>query len=622
MSLSTSQHLDGNSPYLLSMYRMLLASIAGKSAADDILQRMVASLDEQYPVMSSAIFFAHGENDSPEMRVVSRLSLDCLTALVDSQCVSDMFNQPSTSRNMPAFPDVKLETSIFWQRLQLASQRHALSPCIGLPIMNADQLLLGCLVFFVKKDTQFSAIPANLLDELARLIASLLEHQRDQHKIQSVQDEMRKSQASMMRMSLAIEGSATGIWDRNVETGEIHYSPGWKAILGYADAEISNRIEDSYTRLHPDDLPFVQATMKAHFEGKTDSYTVEHRVRCKDGSYKWICSRGKVVSRAKDGRPLRMIGTTTDVTAMHLLSERLQESAELVTCLTNEVPGLAYQYRMRADGEEHFSYVSEGIRDIYELTPAQMADGVALVHELIHADDFAKYRAAILNSAAKLERLHLEYRVNLPVQGLCWWQMDARPRRLPDGETLWHGFITDISEHKRIELELQALATIDFLTQIPNRRCFMERMAEELARIQRGISRPSAVLMCDLDNFKLINDNYGHAVGDQVLRHFANILQDELRKSDYAGRVGGEEFAVVLTGATVADATVFAERVQKQMRETPVNANAQIIRFTVSIGIATMLASDKDAHASLLRSDTALYRAKEAGRNRIIVAVE
>jgi PAS domain S-box-containing protein len=93
--------------------------------------------------------------------------------------------------------------------------------------------------------------------------------------------------------------------------------------LGYTDSEIINRFEDSYTRVHSDDLAFVQATMQSHFDQKTESYAVEHRIRCKDASYKWISSRGKVVSRDMQGKPLRMIGTTTDITAMRALSDRL-----------------------------------------------------------------------------------------------------------------------------------------------------------------------------------------------------------------------------------------------------------------------------------------------------------
>ncbi len=118
---------------------------------------------------------------------------------------------------------------------------------------------------------------------------------------------------------LAMEASGTGIWDRNVITGEIRYSGSWFKMIGYEEAPQSNPIEIAYTRVHPDDLAYVQATMQAHFEGKTESYEVEHRLRCKDGSYKWVFSRGKVVSRDAGGNALRMTGTTTGITKSRAL---------------------------------------------------------------------------------------------------------------------------------------------------------------------------------------------------------------------------------------------------------------------------------------------------------------
>lgn len=419
------------------------------------------------------------------------------------------------------------------------------------------------------------------------------------------------------RMALAIEGSGTGIWDRDVRANEIHYSAGWKAILGYADSEITNLIEDSYKRVHPDDLAYVQATIQAHFDRKTESYEVEHRLRCKDGTYKWVSSRGRVVDRDSEGKPLRMIGTTTDITAMRAMSERLQQTVDLVTSLTDEVPGLVFQYRLLPNNESFFSYASAGIKDIYELTPQQVATSAAVIEEIVHPDDLPAYRASLDASAASLTPWHLEYRVQLPRQGLRWRQAHARPRRLQDGSTLWHGFITDVTERKRIETELQEFATIDSLTQLPNRRHFMAQIEAELAQIRRDNDRAAAVLMCDLDHFKSINDKWGHAVGDLALRHFATILREQLRKTDIAGRIGGEEFAVVLRGADVNEATAFARRVQQRIAQTPLIDGDQCICLTVSVGIALLDASDASADSSLSRSDVALYRAKESGRNRI-----
>jgi len=182
---------------------------------------------------------------------------------------------------------------------------------------------------------------------------------------------------------------------------------------------------------------------------------------------------------------------------------------------------------------------------------------------------------------------------------------------------LWHGFITDITERKRIEAELQVLATTDFLTQLPNRRCFMHQLQAELGRVQRGGERSAAVLMCDLDHFKAINDRWGHAVGDLALRHFADVLAGLVRRSDCVGRMGGEEFAVLLSDASRDNAVAFAQRLQEHLAQTPLVHAGERIPLTLSIGVADMLAGDATAEAVLSRSDLALYRAKQAGRNRI-----
>jgi diguanylate cyclase (GGDEF)-like protein/PAS domain S-box-containing protein len=414
----------------------------------------------------------------------------------------------------------------------------------------------------------------------------------------------------------AIAGSGTGIWDRDVVTGEIRYSVGWKAILGYADHELTSRIEDSYLRLHPDDRDYVKAAMQAHFDGRTPTYEVEHRIRCKDGRYKWICSRGKVMSRDAQGRALRMIGTTTDITSMREMAERLRESAALITNLTNEVPGLVFQRRQLPGGRAFFSYASAGIAEIYELTPEQAAHDTACIDALIHPDDLDAWRDSFERSAANLTPWHLEFRVLLPQQGLRWRQGDARPQRLADGTTVWHGFITDATERKRIEAELQEFASTDGLTRLANRRHFMARVETQLTQVRRG-GAGAAVMMCDLDHFKSINDRWGHAIGDDVLRHFAEILRTQLRTGDMAGRIGGEEFAILLAAADLEGAQSVARRIQERFAAQPLGVDGDVVALTVSIGITLMNAADMSAEGALTRSDFALYRAKKGGRNRI-----
>jgi PAS domain S-box-containing protein len=269
------------------------------------------------------------------------------------------------------------------------------------------------------------------------------------------------------RVVLAVLNSGTGVWDRDVVTGRILYSTEWKAMLGYADAEVSDRIEDSYTRVHPDDLAQVRAAIQDHFDSRTPSYVVEHRLRCKDGSYKWVLSRGRVVSRDKDGKPLRMTGVTTDISDTVALSERVRHSAELLTHLTDEVPGLVYQYQLDPDGRAAFTYTSAGIATIFGVSRAQAAADAAAVESLIHPDDIDTYRGSLAVSADTLERWHLEFRVILPGVGERWREANAKPRRLENGGTVWHGFVSDISAHKQLEQQLHDAAATDFLTGLP-----------------------------------------------------------------------------------------------------------------------------------------------------------
>src|SRR5690606_8585008 len=132
-----------------------------------------------------------------------------------------------------------------------------------------------------------------------------------------------------------------------------------------------------------------------------------------------------------------------------------------------------------------FSYVSAGVREIYGLSPEQLAANEEALLGIIHPDDLGRYRASFDESARTLTRWHLEYRVRLPGRGDCWRQGDARPRKLEDGSLVWHGFITDVTERKQIEAELQVFATTDSLTQLSNRRHFMQQLGAELARVQR-----------------------------------------------------------------------------------------------------------------------------------------
>lgn len=190
--------------------------------------------------------------------------------------------------------------------------------------------------------------------------------------------------------------------------------------------------------------------------------------------------------------------------------------------------------------------------------------------------------------------------------------------RTPRGYII--GSRIDITERKKLEVDLREQASTDALTGLPNRRHLLSRLEDELERVRRRTTREACVLMLDLDHFKRVNDQYGHAAGDSLLRHFANLLRHELRATDTAGRMGGEEFAVILPGSGQSAAQAFAQRVCDRLATQPLSVGRQQVQATVSIGIAAIAADDLSADAVLSRADGALYQAKEQGRNRVVLA--
>lgn len=196
-------------------------------------------------------------------------------------------------------------------------------------------------------------------------------------------------------------------------------------------------------------------------------------------------------------------------------------------------------------------------------------------------------------------------------------ELTITPLRSGQGEiTHFIAVKQDVSSRKSMERELVRLASTDPLTGVANRRQLLERMQAELVRLKRYGSAVS-FLMLDLDFFKKVNDRFGHAVGDQVLCHISGVAQSELRKSDLFGRMGGEEFGILLPETDIERAVELAERLRERVAREPLSATDELIRVTLSIGVSEFTWLDTGTETVLARADAALYRAKQAGRNRV-----
>jgi diguanylate cyclase len=195
-----------------------------------------------------------------------------------------------------------------------------------------------------------------------------------------------------------------------------------------------------------------------------------------------------------------------------------------------------------------------------------------------------------------------------------------------DGEVHHVGLIIyDVTDTAVSKMELQAansqleaLSRTDRLTELNNRGYWEECLAREFQRSKRTGERCS-LIMFDIDHFKKINDNYGHPAGDEVIRQTAATLRGTMRSTDVAGRYGGEEFGVILIGTQADQATVFAERLRNGIEALTVRYEDQVIRYTVSLGVARIPDDAQDYKTWIERADKALYESKRAGRNRVTV---
>lgn len=206
---------------------------------------------------------------------------------------------------------------------------------------------------------------------------------------------------------------------------------------------------------------------------------------------------------------------------------------------------------------------------------------------------------------------------------LCFADRIAREQSFTEGEKVFVRLLVQwISrevERETLLDRMTELARTDDLTGLANRRVLIERLDEEVERSQR-YGNDLSVLLLDLDDFKQVNDRFGHQVGDEVLRNLGALLEEQIRDSDVVGRYGGEEFGAILPQTGVEESLELAERILGQVRRESFESDGNQFSVTCSIGVAEHEESDGDGDDLLRRADEALYRAKDAGRNRVVHA--
>jgi diguanylate cyclase (GGDEF)-like protein len=179
------------------------------------------------------------------------------------------------------------------------------------------------------------------------------------------------------------------------------------------------------------------------------------------------------------------------------------------------------------------------------------------------------------------------------------------------------GIKEDYTEKHLLGLELEKVTRTDFLTNINNRRYFVELAENELTRNKR-YNNNSAFLMIDIDHFKIINDKFGHSMGDEALRKVTEVCMETIRATDFMGRLGGEEFGVFLINTDFTEAILVAERIRENISNIEMKSDEGVkLELTVSIGLTKPTSADEKLDELMKRADNAMFKAKRLGRNKV-----
>jgi len=387
-----------------------------------------------------------------------------------------------------------------------------------------------------------------------------------------------------------------------------YIAPRWNEMLGYsANKSIENIFDEWKDRVHPDDYNEISEEIRKNNDGETDYYESIHRERHKDGHWVWIHSRGKTIFD-ENGIAIRMIGTFTDITVKKELENELKIYKKIVESTKNHMSYI------------DTNYIYKAVNPMYLVAHQKTKEEIVshTVSELFTEEIFYNLLKEKLDLCFAGEEVHYSSWFEV-ASGNAYMEVSYIPHKNSKNEVI--GIVissNDITKLHTTGKELKRLANIDPLTKLYNRRYLFDMTKEVISLAKREQTKVS-MLMIDIDKFKKVNDTYGHAIGDEVIKCLASLLLKHTRESDIVARIGGEEFIVLLPNTSKDSAYKFANKLRELIEKEKVfiDENKSIL-FTVSIGISEIdIENEKEIEEALLRVDNALYEAKEGGRNRV-----
>ena len=388
-------------------------------------------------------------------------------------------------------------------------------------------------------------------------------------------------------------------------------------IVGYERNELLRKTFQDIT--HPDDLDADLEHVRALLAGEIVTYKMEKRYFHADGHTVWVLLSVSLV-HDEAGEPLHFVSQIEDITDRKLAEAALREAEQRFRrAFENSATGMAL-VAIAGDDSGRFLEVNQALCEIAGYEPAELCR--MRFSDFIHPDDIERLGADV-RALARGEIATHQAEVRFKGRGASpgWAAFSASLVRDAAGEPV-HAVVhvQDVTERKRFEGQLKHLADHDALTGLFNRRRFTAELEREVLAANR-YGRGGAVLVLDIDHLKLVNDSLGHAEGDKLIVRIARALKERLGATDIIGRLGGDEFGVILPWASREHALSLAEELSSVVRGTRLESDHERRRMTASVGLAFFEDRQKSATGEdlLVEADIAMYDSKEAGRDAVRV---
>ena len=420
------------------------------------------------------------------------------------------------------------------------------------------------------------------------------------------------------RYTLAAAAASDGLYDWNLTTGKIDYSPRWKAILGFSPGEIGDSPEEWLGRVPPEDLMWLQATLDEQVRpsgAPMQSFQIEYRIRDAGGVLRWMVCRGMTV-RDDDGVAVRMIGSQSDITERKTAEQQLRQSEERYALAARGANDGLWDWRLDTGD----TYLSPRCMAMLGYDDAALENRLDDWYRLVEAEDRSGLKQAMRRHLSG-ESAHLEHEVRLRrADGSIAWAL-IRAMAVRDGEgrpVRIAGSVTDITGRKKAEVRLRYNAFHDGLTGLPNRSLLIDRIGQALGRVASG-GRHFAVMLLDLDRFKTVNDSLGTEMGDLVLTTTATRLLRQRRPGDTLARLSADEFGLLVEDIDDPSSALVDSQRAGEAVARPFHFENRDVVLTASIGIALSISGYQRAEDMVRDASLAMKRAKSAGRARVEV---